>query len=185
MAKTPFYKADDQKLHFKRPSKAKLSRVPKIRKSITPGTVLILLAGKFRGRRVVFLKALESGLLLVTGPYRVNGVPLKRVNQAYVIATSTKVALPTLDLSKITDKSFGKTKEVKDKKKRQEKASELFVQKNELTDAEKKKIDEKKKNQKTFDEAIIAAIKKDDLLRRYMKTRFTIRKGTRPHEMIF
>jgi large subunit ribosomal protein L6e len=39
------------------------------------------------------LKSLPSGNLLVTGPYAINGVPLKRVNPAYVIATSTRVPL--------------------------------------------------------------------------------------------
>ncbi|KAF9147456.1 hypothetical protein BG015_010904, partial [Linnemannia schmuckeri] len=90
-AKAPrFYAAEDVALPKKN---RKHAGVAKLRSTIVPGTVLILLAGRYRGKRVVFLKQLESGLLLVSGPFKVNGVPLKRVNQAYVIATSTKVEL--------------------------------------------------------------------------------------------
>lgn len=92
-----YYAADDVAV----PKKSrKAAQAPNLRKSITPGTVLILLAGAKKGKRVVCLKQLpKSGLLLVTGPYKINGVGLKRVNPAYVIATSTKVDLSNLKVS--------------------------------------------------------------------------------------
>lgn len=73
------------------------------RKSLQPGTVLILLAGRFRGKRVILLKSLDQGVLLVTGPFKINGVPLRRVNSRYVIATSYKVELSGLDDKKIEE----------------------------------------------------------------------------------
>ena len=55
----------------------------------------------------MFLKQLETGLLLVTGPYQINGVPIRRVSQTYVIATRTKVDLSGFEVpEKFNDDYF-------------------------------------------------------------------------------
>lgn len=50
------------------------------------------------------------------GPFKINGVPLRRCNQSYVIATSTKVDVSGVDVSNIDDKYFAKKAEQKKKK---------------------------------------------------------------------
>lgn len=85
------------------------------RPSLQPGKVLILLAGRFRGKRVVLLKHLPQGVLLVTGPFKVNGVPLRRVNARYVIATKTSVDISGIDNS-VVEKVGGEKYFAREKK---------------------------------------------------------------------
>lgn len=54
--------------------------------------------------------------LPISGPFKINGVPLRRVNQAYVIGTSTKVDISGVNIEKFDDKYFGKVAEKKKKK---------------------------------------------------------------------
>ncbi|KAK1259729.1 60S ribosomal protein L6 [Acorus gramineus] len=170
-----FYPADDVKTPIANRRKPKPT---KLRASITPGTVLILLAGRFMGKRVVFLKQLASGLLLVTGPYKVNGVPLRRVNQSYVIGTSTKVDITGVNVEKYDDKYF--VKEAKQKKKKGE--SEFFEGEKE----EKKGLpQEKKDDQKAVDAQLIKSIEAVSDLKTYLAARFSLRSGMKPHELKF
>ena len=104
-----WYPAEDKE----RQVRTKKTSTPKLRKGLEPGRVLILLSGRFRGHRVVFLKQLESGLLLVTGPHKLNGVPLKRVNQVYTLTTSTKVNVAGVDDSKVSDNTFTRDNKTK------------------------------------------------------------------------
>lgn len=144
----------------------KASQKPaKLRSSITLGTVLILLAGRFRGKRVVFLKQLESGLLLVTGPYAINGVPLRRVNQRYAIATSTKVDLKGADYSQVADTYFARQASKAGKKTE----GSFFA---EAADKSSGKPEEVKAAQKTMDEALVKGLPAD--MRSYLKSRFSL-----------
>ncbi|XP_068343535.1 large ribosomal subunit protein eL6-like [Pyrus communis] len=130
------------------------------------GTAIVL-AGRFKGKRVVFLKQLSSGLLLVTGPFKINGVPLRRVNQSYVIATSTKVDISGLNVEIFDDKYFAK--EVEKKKKGE---GEFF----EAEKEEKNVIPlGKKDDQKSVDASLIKSIEAVPDLKTYLAARFSLK----------
>ncbi|CAJ2630101.1 unnamed protein product [Trifolium pratense] len=106
-------------------------------------------------QRKRFLKQLPSGLLLVNGPFKINGVPLRRVNQSYVIGTSTKVDISGVNVDNFDDKYFSK-------------------------EAQKKKDD-----QKTADAALIKSIESVPDLKTYLGARFSLKAGVKPHELLF
>lgn len=166
-----YYQADDSK----RVNKRHTPGVAKDRKNLVPGQVLILLTGRFRGKRVVFLKHLKSGLLLVTGPYKVNGVPLKRVNSVYTLSTSTKVDVSGVDVKSVEDATFAKEAKAPAKK------SQKFF----AADAPKNTLNAARKDlQKKVDGAILSKMK-DTMVKKYLNARFSLTKNDAPHDMKF
>ena len=171
--KKNWYPTTNLKQHFKR--KSKLPKPTHIQHALQPGQIVILLSGRFRGKRVVYLKKLQSGLLLVTGPYKLNGVPLKRVNQAYVLPTCTKVELA--DVAKdVTDDLFKRV----DVKRENEKdfLEDPAVKKGRITD-------ERKNAQIKVDTEVKKAVDAVPQLNKYLKFRFALKNGDKPHLMKF
>lgn len=126
-----------------------------LRGALKPGQILIILAGKHSGKRVVFLKQLASGLLLLNGPYALNGVYLKRVPQAFTLPTCTSIDVSSIDLSGLTDAHFSAALP----------ESQHFAQ-------------------RALDNELLSVLK-DPLMRKYLKTKFKLRTGMFPHTLRF
>lgn len=164
-----------------RPKKCFKNHKRRLRPSITPGTILILLAGRHRGKRVVFLKQLASGLLLVTGPVKLNGCPLRRIAQSFVIATRTRIDLSGITLpERVTDLYFRRLRQVK----KAGSESALFAKQTQTYQLTL----ERKEDQRAVDSQVMGAIKKTDdgkLLIAYMRSLFSLKNGQKPHSMVF
>ena len=172
--KKNWYPVSDKKTHFSR--KCKIPKKAHISAEFTPGQVVILLAGRFRGRRVVFLKKLDSGLLLVTGPYKYNGVPLKRVNPAYVLPTNTKLKVEGNVAEKIDDKFFIKVFV------KREKEEDFFADEK----TKKERITKERKDaQNDVDTQVKKAVDEVPVMKEYLRNRFALKNGDKPHLMKF
>ncbi|KAH7383290.1 ribosomal protein L6e-domain-containing protein [Pyrenochaeta sp. MPI-SDFR-AT-0127] len=157
----------------------KTAHPTKYRDSLAPGTVLILLSGRFRGKRVVLLRQLSQGVLLITGPFKSNGVPLRRVNHRFVIATST-----VLDISGLDDEVVERVSKDEYWAKEKKEGEENFFKDGEAP--QKKETDPQRiEDQKKVDKVLMANIKKVPELEGYLGASFSLRGNERPHEMVF
>ncbi|XP_030370150.1 60S ribosomal protein L6 [Scaptodrosophila lebanonensis] len=167
----------------KRPSKANFSEHKRnTRRNLKPGTVLILLAGRHQGKRVVLLKTLNSGLLLVTGPFALNSCPLRRVSQRFVIGTSTRVDLGSFQVPEhLNDTYFRRLKAKKEKKSGE---ADIFAAKKERFVPN----EQRKKDQKEVDSALLKAIKANPdgkFFKKYLQNMFALHSSQYPHRLRF
>ncbi|XP_064460736.1 large ribosomal subunit protein eL6-like [Ornithodoros turicata] len=177
-----YYPTEDKpKLKKTRKMKPSCLHPISLRKRITPGTVLILLAGVHRGKRVVFLKQLKTGLLLVTGPYTVNGCAMRRVHQTYVIATSTKIDISNVNVPEhLNDRYFRKPRH----KKQRKDDGDIFESKPE----EPVVSEQRKKDQMDVDKQVLKAIKahpEKGMMLHYLASTFSLRNHMYPHKLKF
>merc|ERR1712170_157208 len=142
-----------------------------VRSSLAPGVIAIVLAGAHKGKRVVVLKSLASGLVLITGPFKVNGCPLRRVNQRFLLATSTSVDVSSVKLpANMNDDYF---RRVKAAKKQPKKEGDIFEAKKE----EYKVSEQRKTDQAAVDKQLLEAIKKNKegaSLKQYLRHNFAL-----------
>ena len=172
--KKNWYPVSDLKRHFTR--QCKVPKKSHISADLVPGQIVIILSGRFRGRRAVYLKKLESNLLLVTGPYKYNGVPLKRVNAAYVLPTNTKLEVNGKVADSINDDLFKKV-EIERKTEK-----DFFVE----DKTKKERVSKERTEAQTkVDTEVKKAVDKVPMMKEYLRNRFALKSGDKPHLMKF
>jgi len=181
-----YYPTEDRKIKRRSGNVCYRSHARKFKAGLEPGRVVIVLAGRHKGKHVVVLNTLPSGLLLVTGPHVINGCPLRRLHQQFVIVTSTKLDLSSVKVpANIDDKYFKRIRDNKSaKKSKKAEGGDIFGAKAEAY----KPTAERKADQIAVDKQIVAVVKKHadkKLLLSYLGSFFQIRNRVYPHKLKF
>lgn len=105
-----------------------------------------------------------------------NGVPLRRLNQAYVIATSKQVNIGGVSFDDVTDAFFARAKTAAAE------GEEAFL----TAETATKKVElpaDRLAKQSAVDTALVKNLSSTE--RAYLRSKFTLRNNQRPHDMSF
>lgn len=115
---------------------------------------------------------------------KLNGCPMRRINQIYLLATQTSVNVSGVKVPEsINDDYFRRAKAPRETGKKSE-GGDIFTNKKE----EYKPSEQRKADQANVDKQVLEAIKKHPegaSLKAYMKACFALSKGQFPHQMTF
>jgi len=167
------------------PAKTPKYRQLKLRKSLTPGTIGILLRGNHRAKRVVFIRQVDCGLLLVCNP--LTGCPPRTIDHKYFLATKMKLDVSGIKVPEEMTHTYFHNKKAENRafQKALKKSSILGGDKpvrkaKELT-PEKMAINKKLADQV----ADLIKAHPDPIFVRYMKALFKLGPRDYPHRMLF
>merc|ERR1719251_475516 len=146
-------------------------RRTRLRKSMVPGRVGVVLIGRYTSKKVVFLKQLESGLLLCAC---MNNGSVRRFPQKWVLATSQQIDVSKVDTKSWDDSDFKTLKSSSGSDQNEE-----FFNKEEAKSAVPEEF--KNKTQATM-KGVEAAC--DKVMALYLKAKFNIPKDRAAHEMV-
>lgn len=176
-----------------RPKKSKTGRVihknhpRRFKKGLEPGRVLIILAGKHRGKRVVLLKTLKSGLLLVSGPFKINACPLKRMHQKFVIVTRTKIPFDGVKIPKHINDKYFKTKKASSKGAKTKQGGNIFATGKKTASTKPSRV--RREDQVQVDKQVVQAIREKmgdkKSIFAYLGSYFFLRNHMYPHQLKF
>ena len=132
----------------------------KERKLFQKGSILILLGKKYNGKKCVFLKYSREGALIVSGPYSVNGIPLRRINRKNAIQTEINIDLTGLNIEFLNDKYFDYLKKSDELSSRMQKEKLITLH---------------RIRQKIIDKFLEKEVKKNFFLEFYLRTKSKIK----------